>query len=136
MSSQEFQQMCNFESGLLGVSGYTADMERLILDAAINPAAEEAVAFFCHAVKKQIAAMTAAMGGMDVLVFTGGMGDKAPVVRERICKGLEFLGVSIDSEANKKNEEDIAAAQSLVEVYVCPTNEAHVIAQESSRFLS
>ncbi len=136
MSSQQFQQMCNFESGLLGVSGYTADMERLIIDAEINQAAEETVAFFSHSVKKQIAGMAAAMGGVDVLVFTGGMGDKAPVIREQICKDLGFLGVSIAGEANKKNEEYIAAPQSLVEVYVCSTNEALVIAQAGSRFVS
>jgi len=129
MGVDEFMHMVNFESGLLGVSGLSADMEQLINEAKQHDGAEDAVAFFCQAVKKQIAALAATMGGIDVLIFTGGMGDKAPVIRERACEGLQFLGIALAAHLNETNQPRISSDESRIPVYVIPTNEALVMAQ-------
>ena len=93
MSAKEFNEMVNFESGLLGVSETSSDMHDLLDREAQDVRAAEAVALFCYQVKKWIGAFAAALGGLDTLVFAGGIGEKAPMVRARICDGLEFLGI-------------------------------------------
>src|SRR5690606_10762701 len=100
MDAQKFDQMDNNTSGLLGVSETSADMKVLLEQEEFDPKAKQAADQFCYQVKKTIGAYTAAMGGIDTLVFTGGMGENAPKVRERVCSGLDFLGISIDSISN------------------------------------
>ncbi len=129
MSPAEFDHMINRESGLLGVSETSADMRQLLARESTDVRATEAVALFCYQAKKTIGAYTAALGGLDMLVFAGGIGENAPVVRARICEGLEFLGVELDASRNEANEELISSAASRVVVRVIRTDEEWVIAR-------
>ena len=104
MNDRQFNEMVNFQSGLLGVSETSSDMRELLDKEGRNPRAAEAVAMFCYQAKKWIGAYAAALGGLDTLVFSGGIGEKAPKVRARICEGLEFLGIEIDEKLNAANE--------------------------------
>ena len=96
MSPAGFDHMINRESGLLGVSETSSDMQELIAHESSDPRAAEAVAMFCYQAKKLIGAYAAALGGLDTLVFAGGIGENAPAVRARICQGLDFLGLELD----------------------------------------
>jgi acetate kinase len=129
MNAKEFHEMVNGESGLLGISETSPDM-RDLLDREFNDErAEEAVAMFCYHVKKWIGAFAAALGGLNTLVFTGGIGENAPVVRARICDGLAFLGVELDEEQNAANLDVISRGASRVSVRVIRTNEELMIAK-------
>ena len=103
MTATQFQQMVNHESGLLGVSGTSSDLRDLCASEAADVRAAEAVALFCYQVKKWIGSFAAALGGLDTLVFAGGIGENAPVIRERICAGLDFLGIELNRKGNAKN---------------------------------
>ena len=103
MSAKQFNEMVNFESGLLGVSETSSDMRDLLDCETRDVRAAEAVALFCYQVKKWIGSFAAALGGLDTLVFAGGVGENAPAVRERICDGLGFLGIELDQKRNAKN---------------------------------
>ncbi len=129
MSPAEFDHMINRESGLLGVSETSADMRELLSREASDVRAAEAVALFCYQAKKAIGAYAAALGGLDTLVFAGGVGENAPAVRARICDGLEFLGVELDATRNAANEEVISSAASRATVRVIRTDEEWVIAR-------
>ena len=96
-------ELVNENSGLLGLSGVSADMQDLLAHEHDNPAAAEAIAVFCYQVRKYIGAFAAALDGLDTLVFAGGIGENAAPVRWRICEGLSFLGVSLDPAANNRN---------------------------------
>jgi acetate kinase len=98
--------------------------------------AAEAVAVFCYQVKKWIGAFAAAMGGLDALVFSGGIGENAPPIRQRICEGLGFLGIELDEARNAANENEISALASRVGVWVIPTDEEQVIAETVRSLLS
>ena len=100
IDSAQFLKMVNHESGLLGVSGLSADMRELLAAEARDPHAAEAVALFCYQARKAIGGFAAALGGIDTLVFAGGIGENAPAVRARICDGLRFLGVEVDGPRN------------------------------------
>ena len=129
MSPAEFDHIINHESGLLGVSETSADMRQLLAREGGDVRAAEAIALFCYQAKKTIGAYAAALGGLDTLVFAGGIGENAPVVRARICEGLEFLGVELDATRNEANEEVISSAASRVVVRVICTDEEWVIAR-------
>ena len=135
MSAEQFHQMANHESGLLGVSEISSDMRDLITREANDQRAADAVALFCYQVKKWIGAFAAALGGLDTVVFTGGIGENAPIVRARICEGLEFLGIELDQQRNAVNAEAISTAASRVAVRVIPTDEEMIIAKSVCRFL-
>lgn len=128
MTPAQFDHMVNFDSGTLGISGSTADMEVLLTHASKDTRAENAVAFFCHNVRKYIGALTAVMGGIDILVFTGGMGEKSPDIRKRICTGLEYLGIQLDPITNTACNSCISDATSRVILYMIPTDEEYMIA--------
>jgi acetate kinase len=128
ISPARFQQMVNHESGLLGLSGTSADMRDLLAREASDPRAAEAIALFCYQAKKWIGSFAAVLGGLDTLVFAGGIGEHAPVVRERICAGLGFLGVDVDHKRNEKQASLISPARSRVKVRVIPTDEEIMIA--------
>ncbi len=128
-------KLLNKESGLLGVSGTSGDMRLLIENSGKDSRADEAVNLFCYRAKKYIGAYAAALGGLDVLVFTGGIGERAAVVRERICDGLEFLGIGLDVASNVANAELISSAESRVRVRVVKTNEDLMIARHVQSLL-
>jgi acetate kinase len=135
MSAKQFNQMVNFQSGLLGVSETSSDMRDLLDRETQDVRAAEAIALFCYQVKKWIGAYAAALGGLDTLVFTGGIGENAPVIRARICVGLEFLGIEIVEKQNAANEGMISAKTGRVEVRVMHTDEEYMIAKAVSRIL-
>jgi acetate kinase len=103
MSAKQFEKMVNFESGLLGISETSSDMRDLLDREAQDVRAAEAVALFCYQIKKWIGAFAAALGGLDTLVFAGGIGENAPAGACRICDGLEFLGIELDQTRNAQN---------------------------------
>jgi len=128
MSAKQFNEMVNFQSGLLGVSETSADMRDLLAREPQDVRAAEAVALFCYQVKKWIGAFAAALGGLDTLVFAGGIGENAPPVRARICEGLGFLGIALEEEQNAANAGVISAAAGRVAVRVMHTDEELMIA--------
>jgi acetate kinase len=129
MSSEQFNDMVNFQSGLLGVSETSSDMRDLLDREARDVRAAEAIALFCYQVKKWIGAFSAALGGLDTLVFAGGIGENAAVVRTRICDGLGFLGVELEERRNAANEDVISSRASRVAVRVIRTDEELMIAK-------
>jgi acetate kinase len=129
MSGKQFNEMANFQSGLLGVSETSSDMRVLLDRETKDVRATEAVAMFCYQVKKWVGAFAAALGGLDALVFAGGIGENAPLVRARICKGLGFLGIELEENRNATNEGMISADASRVSVRVIPTDEEWMIAK-------
>jgi len=129
LSSGQFDEMMHHQAGLLGVSETSSDMRELLAQEGSDVRAAEAVALFCYQVKKWIGAYAAALGGLDTLVFAGGVGENAPAIRERICAGLEFLGIQIDAKLNSKNEVLISVAGSRVKVRVIHTDEELMIAR-------
>jgi acetate kinase len=135
LSAKQFNEMVNFESGLLGVSETSSDMRDLLDRETQDVRAAEAVALFCYQVKKWIGAFAAALGGLDTLVFAGGIGENAPPVRARICDGLAFLGIEIDAERNAASEGVISAEAGRVAVRVIRTDEELMIAKTVCRVL-
>jgi len=128
LDANQFNEMVNFKSGLLGISETSSDM-RVLLDHEIQDVrAAEAVALFCYQVKKWIGAFAAALGGLDTLVFAGGIGENAPTVRARICERLEFLGIELEKTQNIANSSMISVAASRVSVRVIHTDEEWMIA--------
>jgi acetate kinase len=136
MSATEFQEMVNHASGLLGVSETSSDMRDLLDRETQDVRAAEAVALFCYQVKKWIGAFAAALGGLDTLVFAGGIGENAPAVRERTCDDLGFLGIQLDQQRNAKNAPLISSGAGPVRVRVIRTDEQLVIARSASRVLN
>ncbi|MDP9064781.1 MAG: acetate/propionate family kinase, partial [Pseudomonadota bacterium] len=135
MRAPEFDRMANHESGLLGVSETSSDMQELLAHEGNDIRAAEAVALFCYHAKKCIGAYEAALGGIDTLVFAGGIGERAPLVRARICQGLEFLGVDLSEARNADNGQIISTNGSRVTVRVIPTDEAVIIAKAVTSIL-
>jgi acetate kinase len=123
MSAKQFNEMANFQSGLLGVSETSSDMRDLLDCETRDVRAAEAIALFCYQVKKWIGAFAAALGGLDTLVFAGGIGENAPTVRTRICDGLGFLGIELDQKRNVANEGVISSDTSRIPVRVIRTEE-------------
>jgi acetate kinase len=135
LSAKQFNEMVNFQSGLLGVSETSSDMRDLLKCESQDMRAAEAVALFCYQVKKWVGAFAAALGGLDTLVFAGGIGENAPIVRTRICEGLEFLGIALEEKRNAANEGVISAEASRVSVRVIRTDEEWMIASTVCRVL-
>jgi len=135
MSAKQFNEMVNAQSGLLGVSETSSDMRDLLEHERQDVRAAEAVALFCYQVKKWIGAFAAALGGLDTLVFAGGIGENVPIVRARICEELGFLGIELEEERNAGNEGVISAAASRVAVRVIHTDEELMIARSVCRVL-
>ena len=135
MSADQFHKMVNTESGLLGVSETSADMRDLLRQEQHDPRAAEAIALFCYQAKKWIGALTAALGGLDTLIFTAGIGEHSPVIRARICDGLEYLGVALDHARNEAGESVISKDNGRVTVRVMHTDEESEIARSVSERL-
>ena len=131
LSSSCVREMLNKQSGLLGVSGLSSDMEELLEKEAENPYAAEAVELFCYQAKKFLGAFAAVLGGLDTLVFTAGIGENSSVIRWRICKDMNYLGISLDSSRNDVNAPVISCENSPVTVRVMKTNEELMIARDT-----
>lgn len=127
MSVERVEQLLQHESGLLGVSGISADMRALLASA--DPRAHEAVELFVYRVAREIGSMAAALSGIDALVFTAGIGENAPAIRALICRACEWLGVSIDARANTSGEPCITTDASPVSAWVIATHEDEMIAR-------
>ena len=136
MSATQFQDMVNHASGLLGVSEISSDMRELLAREADDVRASEAVALFCYQAKKWLGSFAAVLGGLDTVVFAGGIGENVPLVRARICAGLGFLGIELDERRNAKNAELISTAASRVAVRVIHTDEEWMIANTVRRVLN
>lgn len=132
----DLNRMLNKESGLLGVSGSSGDMQRLLEREAGDPRAAEAVALFCYQAKKYLGAYAATLGGLDTLVFTGGIGEHAAPVRARICDGLAFLGIELDEGRNATGAPIISRDDARVTVRVIPTDEDLMIARHTRQVIS
>ena len=135
MSTKKFHDMVNHDSGLLGVSETSSDMRDLLSRESHDIRAAEAVALFCYQAKKWIGAYAAALGGLDTLVFAGGIGENAPPVRARICEGLGFLGIRLDESRNTGQAAVISTGDSQVAVRVIKTDEEVMIARSVCRVL-
>jgi acetate kinase len=136
MTATQFQEMVTHASGLLGVSEISSDLRDLLARESDDVRAAEAVALFCYQAKKWIGSFAAALGGLDTLVFAGGIGENAPLIRERICDGLGFLGIELNQEHNAKNAPLISLDADRVKVRVIRTDEELMIARSVSRVLN
>jgi acetate kinase len=135
MDAARFQTMVNHESGLLGISATSGDVRDLLDREAVDSRAREALALFCYQAKKWIGSFAAVLGGVDTLVFAGGIGENAAPVRQRICEGLEFLGIHLDGTRNDRHAPLISSDASAVTVRVIHTDEESVIAGLTANLL-
>jgi acetate kinase len=135
LTAAQFQQMVNHESGLKGVSGTSSDVRDLLKRENEDTRAAQAIQLFCYQVKKWIGAYAAVLGGLDTLVFAGGIGENASVIRQRICEGLDFLGVKVSGKRNAKSESVISPGYGRVKVRVIRTDEELMIARSVGRVL-
>ncbi|PKN50815.1 MAG: acetate/propionate family kinase [Deltaproteobacteria bacterium HGW-Deltaproteobacteria-13] len=122
-------------SGLIGVSGISSDAKTLLEQQNTEPHAAQAIELFCYTARKDIGALSAVLGGLDTLVFTGGIGERAAPVRWSICDGLEYLGLKLDSKKNNANADTISTNDSACSVRVIPTNEDLMIARHTRALL-
>jgi acetate kinase len=135
LTAEQLNRLVNHDGGMLGISGVSSDMRELLAQAPANAHARLAVEVFCYQARKFIGALAAALGGLDALVFTAGIGERSAPVRERICAGLDWLGVRLDPARNAAQEAVISAPDSRVTVRVVPTNEELMIARHTHRVL-
>ena len=135
MTVERVQHLLYEESGLLGLSGLSRNMQDLLARSA-EPAAIEAVEFFCYQARRHLAALTAVLGGIDRLVFTGGIGANAPAVRAKVCTGLEYLGIALEDELNASGARLISADASRVAIEAFPTDEELMIARHVQQVLT
>ncbi|MBX9579546.1 MAG: acetate/propionate family kinase, partial [Gemmataceae bacterium] len=133
LTADQLDDLVTRRSGLLGLSETSPDMRDLLARRVADQRAFDAVAVFCYQARKWVGALAAALGGLDTLVFAGGIGENAPEVRAGVCDGLAFLGVRLDQEANAANAPVISAAGGPVSVRVIPTDEELMIARTVSR---
>ncbi|MCO6439908.1 MAG: acetate/propionate family kinase [Nitrococcus mobilis] len=129
LSPQALEELLYRGSGLLGISGVSGDMRELLACRKDTPEAEAAIAFFCHRARLFIGALSAALGGLDRLIFTGGIGANAPAVRAWICDGLAYLGIEVDPRRNSEPEPSISPAEAAVRVEAVKTDEELMIAK-------
>jgi acetate kinase len=136
MTATDFHRMVNHESGLLGVSELSSDMQDLLSREVADVRAAEAVALFCYQARKWVGAFAAALGGLDTLVFSAGIGERSATIRARICEGLNFLGIELHDARNAAHAPVISTDASTVTVRVMRTDEELMIARSVSRLLS
>lgn len=134
MAASEISDALHRHSGLLGLSGISDDMHTLLESG--KPAATEAIEIFCYRIARELGSLAAALGGLDAVVFTGGIGMHAAPVRERICRDGAWLGIAIDAEANRSNALCISKPASPVSVWAMPTDEEQIIARHTLAVLS
>jgi acetate kinase len=134
MSADSIQHLLYSESGLLGVSGIASDMRTLI--ESDQPSARFAIELFVYRIVRELGSLIAALGGLDAIVFTGGIGENAALIRQKVCAQLLWLDVKLDESANAANAQGISAVDSRIKVWVIPTNEELMIAQQTKAVLS
>lgn len=132
---EDINTLLNEQSGLLGVSETTPDMYELLQNSLTDVRASEAVELFCYQVKKTIGAFSAVLGGVDSIVFSGGMGENAPIIRKNILVGLEYLGAYVDDMRNERGDERISSDTSRVGLHILHTDESQVIARQVTELL-
>jgi acetate kinase len=132
---EQLTELLYHESGLLGVSGCSSSPKALLDNEVVNPRARAALALYVRRIVREIGALTAVLGGLDMLAFTGGVGEHSSILRSRICSALEWLGVHLDRDANSADAPTISAPRSRVRVAVEPTNEEWVAASHARRLL-
>jgi acetate kinase len=133
MDAAQLETLIYHQSGLLGVSGVSGDMRELL--ASRDPRAAEAIDLFVYRIGRELGSLAAALGGLDALVFTGGIGENSAAIRERVCAGAAWLGVRLDEEANRRGGPGISRPASRVAVWVIPTDEERMIADHTRRVL-
>jgi acetate kinase len=136
MTAEQFDSLVNHESGLLGVSETSSDVRDLLARQSADTRAAEAIELFCYQAKKWVGAYAAALGGVDTLVFAGGIGENAPEIRRRICENLDFLGISLDEGRNASNAPLISTDQARTRVRVIHTDEELVLAKAAARMMA
>lgn len=136
LDAASFDRLVNHESGLLGISGTSGDVRDLLHRETSDARAAEALALFCHCIRKAIGGLATALGGLDMLVFTGGIGEHSSEMRSRICEGIGFLGVDIDPASNTADAAVISTLSARVQVRVVATDEEAVIAQATAALLN
>ncbi|MEL6768751.1 MAG: acetate kinase, partial [Pseudomonadota bacterium] len=134
MSADEVEALLYKQSGLLGLSGLSNDMRTL--EAAGTPEAQQAIDYFVFRIRRELGALAAVLGGLDALVFTGGIGENSTLIRERVCEGMAWIGIELDRAANAGGETVISTALSRVRVLVIPTDEERVIARAAAAMLA
>jgi len=133
MDVRAIEKLLYQQSGLLGMSGISSDMRTLL--ASEDPRAAAALDVFVYRMRRELGSLTAALGGLDAIVFTAGIGENAPAIRERVCRDAGWLGVELDAAANAAGGPRISAASSRVSVWVIPTNEELMIARHTRRVI-
>lgn len=133
MNARSIEKLIYNESGLLGVSGLSSDMRTLLNSN--DPRAKRAVDLFVYRIRRELGSLAASLGGLDAIVFTGGIGENSAVLRERVCRDASWLGIELNSAANSAGGPKISASQSKVRAWVLPTNEELMIAQHTARLL-
>lgn len=131
MSAAEITNLLYRESGLLGLSGISSDMR--VLEASDAPEAEQAIDYFIFRIRRELGAMVAVIDGLDAVVFCGGIGENSAMIRDRVCAGMDWIGIDLDAEANAANALDIGTGRTRV--MVVPTDEERVIARAVTGFL-
>lgn len=131
--AQQLEHLLNHEAGLLGISGTTSEMRSLLESSATNASARLAVEMFCYSIRKAVGTMAAVLGGLELLVFSGGIGEHAAPVRTGICAGLDYLGIALDQEANARHADVISTSGSRCRVRVIPSDEDLQIARHCSQ---
>jgi acetate kinase len=134
MDARAIERLIYRESGLLGVSGISGDMRTLLASA--EPSAKLAIDVYVYNIRREMGSLAAALGGLDAIVFTGGIGENAPVIRERVCHDAAWLGIEFDAVANARGGPGISAPGSRVRAWVIPTNEELMIARHTQRVLA
>jgi acetate kinase len=135
MTPAAIKEMLNRQSGLIGVSGSTDDMRDLLKVKEVDDSAKQAIELFCYQARKYIGTLSVVLGGLDSLVFTGGIGEHSSEIRSRICAGLEFLGIRVDEEKNSRHAAIISPESGQVEIRIIKTNEELMIARHTMRIL-
>jgi acetate kinase len=134
MDARAIEKLIYQQSGLLGVSGISSDMRTL--EASDAPGAKAAIDLYVYRIGRELGSLAAALGGLDAIVFTAGIGENSRALRERVCRDAEWLGVQLDVEANRKGAQRISTAGSRAAAFVVPTNEELMIARHTDRVLA
>jgi len=133
LTADQIEELLSERSGLLGVSGVTGDMRTLLDRESHDPASRLAIAMYAYSIRKAIGAFAAVLDGVDTLIFSGGIGEHAPAIRSRVCDGLTFLDMRLDTDANAANAPVISHSGARVVVRVIPTDEEIMIARAAYR---
>jgi acetate kinase len=135
MDASALERLLTYESGLLGVSGISSDMRILLEKETTDARAAEAIELFVYRISRELGSMAAALGGIDALVFTAGIGEHAPAIRARVCAASAWLGIELDPAQNNRASSRISRSTSRTSAWVIPTNEELMIAQHTQRLL-